>query len=138
MENYGAWGPVALRAFSPTASHLAIRDNTPKSKVVAELYGCLSLSLIRANLWSAPIPKRSKKNLNCECSYLCMHLCLCAWNINKLTVMRIYIHVISLTSNKKSLLSIQIFLNEPTFLVCSSNCEYGLRIKPNISLPQTL
>ena len=49
VENYGAWGPEALKAFSQVASWLAIRGNTPKSKVVAELYGRLSLLLIRAN-----------------------------------------------------------------------------------------
>ena len=49
VESYGLWGPEALRAFSQVASRLAIRDNIPKSKVIAELYGRLSLSLIRAN-----------------------------------------------------------------------------------------
>ena len=43
VENYGAWGPAALKAFSQVASRLAIHDNIPKSKVVAELYGRLSL-----------------------------------------------------------------------------------------------
>ena len=43
------WGPEALRAFSQVATQLAIRGNTPKSKVVAELYGHLSLLLVRAN-----------------------------------------------------------------------------------------
>ena len=47
--HYGAWGPEAWKASSQVGSRLAIRDNTPKSKVVAQLYGCLSLSLIRAN-----------------------------------------------------------------------------------------
>ena len=49
VENYGAWGPEALRAFSQVASRLAIRGNTPKSKVEAELFGRLSLLLIRSN-----------------------------------------------------------------------------------------
>ena len=49
VESYGAWGPEALRAFSQVATRLAIRGNTPKSKVVAELYGHLSLLLVRAN-----------------------------------------------------------------------------------------
>ena len=35
VENYGAWGPEALKAFSQVASRLAISGNTPKSKVVA-------------------------------------------------------------------------------------------------------
>ena len=50
MEKYGAWGPNALKAFSQVASQLAIHGNTPKSKVVAELYGRLSLLLISINL----------------------------------------------------------------------------------------
>ena len=37
VENYGAWEPGVLRAFSQVASRLAICGNTPKSKVVAEL-----------------------------------------------------------------------------------------------------
>ena len=52
VESYGAWGPEALRAFSQVATRLAIRGNTPKSKVVAELYGRLSLLLVRANAQS--------------------------------------------------------------------------------------
>ena len=46
VENYEAWRPEALKAFSQVASRLAIRGNTPKSKVVAELYGRLGLLLI--------------------------------------------------------------------------------------------
>ncbi|KAL5464058.1 hypothetical protein EMCRGX_G033016 [Ephydatia muelleri] len=38
VENYGAWGLEALRTFSQVASRLAIRDNTPKSKVVAVIW----------------------------------------------------------------------------------------------------
>ena len=53
VESYGAWEPEALRAFSQVdrwlATRLAIRGNTPKSKVVAELYGRNSWLLVRAN-----------------------------------------------------------------------------------------
>ena len=49
VESYGAWGPEALRVFSQVATRLALRGNTPKSKVAAELYGRLSLLLVRAN-----------------------------------------------------------------------------------------
>ena len=45
IGSYGAWEPEALRAFSQMATRLV----TPKSKVVAELYGCLSLLLVIAN-----------------------------------------------------------------------------------------
>ena len=41
-----------IEAFSQVATRLAIHDNTPKSKVVAGLYGRLSLLLVRANTWS--------------------------------------------------------------------------------------
>ena len=47
----------ALRAFSQVATRLAIRGNTPKSKVVAELYGRISSLLVRAN--ARPILVRS-------------------------------------------------------------------------------
>ena len=49
VESYGAWGPEALKAFSQVATHLAICGNTYKSKALADLYGCLSHTLIRAN-----------------------------------------------------------------------------------------
>ena len=39
VESYGAWGPEASKAFSQVATRLAIRGNTPKAKIVAELYG---------------------------------------------------------------------------------------------------
>ena len=38
-----AWGREELGAFSQVASRLAIRANIPKSKVLGELYGHLSL-----------------------------------------------------------------------------------------------
>ena len=44
-----AWGPEASKAFSQVATRLAIRGNTPKAKIMAELYGHLSLLLVRAN-----------------------------------------------------------------------------------------
>ena len=37
VESYGAWGPEASKAFSQVATRLAIRGNTPKAKIVAEL-----------------------------------------------------------------------------------------------------
>ena len=49
IESYGAWGPEALRAFSQVATQLTIHGITPKSKVVADPYGRLSLLLVRAN-----------------------------------------------------------------------------------------
>ena len=53
VESYRAWEPEALRAFSQVdrwlATRLAIHGNTPKSKVVAELYGRNSWLLVRAN-----------------------------------------------------------------------------------------
>ena len=75
VENYGAWGPEALKAFSQVASRLAIHGNTPKSKVVAELYGRLSLLLIRANARSILVcsyPQSTQQD-----SYLCMKLFVC-------------------------------------------------------------
>eukprot|EP00731_Ephydatia_muelleri_P024478 Em0016g749a len=46
VESYGAWGPEASKAFSQVATRLAIWGNTPKAKIVAELYGRLSLLLL--------------------------------------------------------------------------------------------
>ena len=49
VESYGTWGRDAIEAFSRLASLLATRTNTPKSKVVSNLYGRLNLTLVRAN-----------------------------------------------------------------------------------------
>ena len=73
-----AWGPEALRAFSQVATRLAIHGNTPKSKVVAKLYGRLSLLLVRVTFdqsWSAPIPKHHNKKMIMKClrrSFVCL------------------------------------------------------------------
>ena len=48
VESYGP-GDQRQRAFSQVATRFAIRGNTLKSKVVAKLYGRLSLLLVRAN-----------------------------------------------------------------------------------------
>ena len=48
VESYGAWGREAIQA-SRLASLLATWTNTPKSKVVSNLYGRLNLTLVRAN-----------------------------------------------------------------------------------------
>ena len=65
-----AWGPEAIKAFSQVASRLAIHGSTPKSKVVAELYGHLSPLLIRANARSILV--RSYPQSTQQDSYLCM------------------------------------------------------------------
>ena len=75
VENYVAWGPEALKAFKHVASRLAIRGNTPKSKVVAELYGRLSLLLIRANAQSILV--RSYPPIN-PTGQLSVHVVVCA------------------------------------------------------------
>ena len=49
IESYGAWAPEALKAFSQVATRSAIHGNTSKSMVLADLFGRLSHSLIRAN-----------------------------------------------------------------------------------------
>ena len=43
METYGSWGQVAKQPLS--ASRLATDSSQPKSKVIADLYGCLNLTL---------------------------------------------------------------------------------------------
>ena len=80
VESYGAWGPEVLRAFSQGATQLAIHGNTPKSKVVAELYGRLSLLLVRANARSILVRSYSQypnKKMNCLCSFFCVSVCVC-------------------------------------------------------------
>ena len=65
----------ALRAFSRVATWLAIRGNTPKSKVIAELYGRLSLLLVRANAQSPNTPTR-KCTVHIVVLCVCVHLCV--------------------------------------------------------------
>ena len=78
-ECYGAWDPEALKAFSQVATHLAIRGNTSKSMALADHFGCLSYSLIRAN--ARAILSRSYSHLVqqvdelvCNCLYM---YCVC-------------------------------------------------------------
>eukprot|EP00731_Ephydatia_muelleri_P015073 Em0008g793a len=68
--SYSAWGPEALMAFSQVATHLAICGNTYKSKVLADLYGCLSHTLIRAN--ACAILTRSYSHLVQQLDELCV------------------------------------------------------------------
>ena len=49
VESYEAWDPEASKAFSQVATRLAIHGNSPKAKIAAELYGHLSVLLVRAN-----------------------------------------------------------------------------------------
>ena len=67
VESYGAWGPEASKAFSQVATRLAIRGNTPKAKIVAELYGRLSFYWLELTLdqsFAVPIPKLPNKKMN--------------------------------------------------------------------------
>ena len=49
VETYGCWGTEAIQALSSLATHLSIRQGLPKSLVCTELFGKLSLALVRAN-----------------------------------------------------------------------------------------
>ena len=46
VGNYGNWGKEAHHTFSRLASYLAIHQSTPKSAVVAEIYGQLNIALV--------------------------------------------------------------------------------------------
>ena len=48
VEMYGNWGKEAHDTISRLASHLAIHQSSPKSSVVAEIYGQLNTALIRS------------------------------------------------------------------------------------------
>ena len=49
VETYGNWGQEAKQqTFSRLASRLATDSSQPKSKVIADLYGRLNLTLMRA------------------------------------------------------------------------------------------
>ena len=48
VETYGNWGQEAKQTFSRLASCLATDSSQPKCKVIAELYGRLNLTLMRA------------------------------------------------------------------------------------------
>ena len=81
-ESYGAWGQEALRPFSQVATQLAIRGNTPKYKVVAEQYGCLSLLLVRANARSILVhlsPNTSTMKRTVYVVVLCICVLLCVF-----------------------------------------------------------
>ena len=46
VETYGNWGKEAHDTFSRLASYLAIHQTSPKSAVVAEIYGRLNMALV--------------------------------------------------------------------------------------------
>ena len=46
VETYGNWGKEAHDTFSRLASYLAIHQTSPKSAVVADLYGRLNIALV--------------------------------------------------------------------------------------------
>ena len=48
VKTYGNWGQEAKQTFSRLASCLATDSSQPKSKVIADLYGHLNLTLMRA------------------------------------------------------------------------------------------
>ena len=49
VESHGAWGVEACNAFSFLARREGIITNTPKSKVLGDLFGSLSFILIQSN-----------------------------------------------------------------------------------------
>ena len=49
VETYGAWGEEACNAFSCIAMREAILTNCSKSQALGDLYGRLSIVLVRAN-----------------------------------------------------------------------------------------
>ena len=87
VESYGAWGPEVLRAFSEVATRLAIHGNTTKSKVVAELYGRLSLLLVRANARSILVrsypqtPQQENEN-ELFALLFCVSVYICVFDVN--------------------------------------------------------
>ena len=101
VENYGAWGPEALKAFLQVTSRLANRGNTPKSKVVAGLYGRLNLLLIRAN--DRSILVRSYPQSTQQDSYRLCVLCVIKIIMCDVCVYRIFIYsYVSIAQKKKA------------------------------------
>ena len=49
VETYGCWGTEVIQALSRFATRLSTRQGLPKSLVCNELFGRLSLALVRAN-----------------------------------------------------------------------------------------
>ena len=49
VETYGCWGTEVIQALSRLATHLSTRQGHPKSLVSNEMFGRLSLALVRAN-----------------------------------------------------------------------------------------
>ena len=49
VETYGCWGTEAIQALSRLATRFSTRQGLPKSLVCNELFGRLSLALVRAN-----------------------------------------------------------------------------------------
>eukprot|EP00731_Ephydatia_muelleri_P016621 Em0009g1045a len=62
VETYGNWDIEAQDTISRLASHLAIHQSSPKSSVVAEIYGRLNMTLIHSIAWPG-----SSHPPNCLC-----------------------------------------------------------------------
>ena len=79
VESSGAWGPEELSSFSQAATWLAIHGNTTKSKAVAELYGCLSLLLVRSisSYFHTPQQENELFKSSSVCVLCLLSTCLC-------------------------------------------------------------
>ena len=86
------------RAFSQVATRLAIRGNTPKSKVVAAASACYWLELTLNQSWSTPIPKYPNKKINCSHScFVCLYLFVCYLSTSKVKLCIILLYYFFLT-----------------------------------------
>ena len=80
MYSTGGGELWCMKAFSQLSMRLAIHVNTYKSKALADLYGRLSHTLIRANARAILTRSYSSRWMNfvCNCLYcvrLCVHMC---------------------------------------------------------------
>ena len=48
VETFGHWGREAQSVLSRLASHLSINFSQPRAAVVADIYGCLNIILVRS------------------------------------------------------------------------------------------
>ena len=74
VETYGNWGKEAHDTISRLASHLAIHQSSPKSSVVAEIYGRLNNALIRFIARAILARELLPSNFLCLCLVFCSYI----------------------------------------------------------------
>ena len=90
VETFGAWGRTAGQFFGELASRLAAQSHSSKTIMLNNIYGRLSLTLVRANAraFNARVVT-TMDVLESSCVVTCIYMCI-YFNVNKILLLKIY------------------------------------------------